>query len=210
LCLNEKKPVLRNSVMLKKEQAKEKIREAAAQCFSRYGLDKTTLEDIGRAVGLNKASLYYYYKNKEAIFIEVVLRESEQFISALQEKSMQKKGAENRVQHYLAERIIYYRYVLNLHQVSIEVEPVFHDLYRSVMEREIAFIRQLLQEGVKSGELVKIDAGKVANTFITLSDSLKHKALLTAGVENAADADYSSITSDLKYMVSLIFNGLKK
>jgi TetR/AcrR family transcriptional regulator, biofilm operon repressor len=200
--------------MSKKEQVKEKIRQAAAHVFAKYGLDKTTLEDIGRTVNLNKASLYYYYKNKEDIFIEVVLQESAQYIAALQEKSAKKKTAEEKITHYLVERILYYGQVLNLHQVSIEtlrkVEPLFHRLYAEVLEKEIAFIEQQLKEGMKNGELVKTDAARVSRALMSLSDALKHKAVQESGVQYAADADYSAITTDLKYVAALIFNGLKK
>ena len=40
---------------------REQILKAAAECLSQYGYEKTTLSDIGKLVGLNKASLYYYY-----------------------------------------------------------------------------------------------------------------------------------------------------
>ena len=53
---------------------KQEILKAASECFARFGYEKTTLDDIGKMVGLNKASLYYYYKNKEDIFAEVVLQ----------------------------------------------------------------------------------------------------------------------------------------
>ena len=63
--------------MNKKEQVKERIGKAAMECFVQYGLDKTTLDDIAKKIGLNKASLYYYYKNKEDIFLEIAIKEGE-------------------------------------------------------------------------------------------------------------------------------------
>jgi AcrR family transcriptional regulator len=57
--------------MNNKEEKRMKILEAAGECFKRFGYKKTTLDDIGRVVGLNKASLYYYFKNKEEIFINL-------------------------------------------------------------------------------------------------------------------------------------------
>jgi len=79
--------------MNKKEQVKERIGQAAMECFERYGLEKTTLEDIAKTVGLNKTSLYYYYKNKEDIFIEVAIREGQSFIDTLQKKYIEKEGS---------------------------------------------------------------------------------------------------------------------
>jgi AcrR family transcriptional regulator len=100
--------------MSKKELVKEKIGRSAMQCFAKFGLDKTTLDDIAQAVGLNKASLYYYYKNKEDIFIEVALKEGEDFINSLQETTLLKEGVENRTAFYLESRFNYYKNVLNM------------------------------------------------------------------------------------------------
>ena len=61
----------------RKQDKKESILKAANICFSKYGYEKTTMDDIGKLAGLNKASLYYYYKNKESIYCEVVFLEAE-------------------------------------------------------------------------------------------------------------------------------------
>ena len=43
--------------MNKKKLLKEKIGQVAMKCFSKYGLDKTTLDDIAKEIGLNKTPL---------------------------------------------------------------------------------------------------------------------------------------------------------
>ena len=53
--------------MLKKEEKKQMILKAAAECFSKNGYDKTTLDEIGHKVSLNKATLYYYYSSLPGI-----------------------------------------------------------------------------------------------------------------------------------------------
>ena len=57
---------------MKSDEKRKKIIQAAGDCFARFGYEKTTMDDIGKKVGLNKASLYYYYKDKESIYTEVV------------------------------------------------------------------------------------------------------------------------------------------
>ena len=122
--------------MNKKELVKEKIGQVAMKCFSKYGLDKTTLDDIAKEVGLNKASLYYYYKNKEDIFLEVAIREGQDFLASLQAKTLVKKNTEDRVTFYLMERINYYKNILNMNRVSVETVykmlPRFFELFDSL------------------------------------------------------------------------------
>jgi AcrR family transcriptional regulator len=104
---------------MSKEERKQKVLAAASICFAKYGFEKTTLDDIGKVVGLNKASLYYYYKNKESIFCDVILNEADIYIKELQRKVKNLKSAEHKILTYLGERINYYRKVVNLHNLSL-------------------------------------------------------------------------------------------
>ncbi len=200
--------------MNKKETVKLKIGQGAMQCFSKYGLEKTTLDDIAKTVGLNKASLYYYYKNKEDIFLEAALNEGKHFLSSLQAKVFLKKGAEARVQFYLQERVQYYMHVLNKNKVSTEtlnkILPRFFELFDGVMKEEIKFLTAICKEGVKAGEIIKTDADKLSSSLINMSDALKHSVEQQALLKGETEADYTLSLQEMKFLVSLIFNGLKK
>lgn len=200
--------------MTKKEVVKEKIGKAAMQCFEKFGLDKTTLDDIAQSVGLNKASLYYYYKNKEDIFIEVGLKEGEDYIASLQQQSLLKKGIENQVWFYMLSRFNYYKNILNMNRVSVEtlnkILPRFFELYDALMKKEKKFLAQLLANAVEEGELIKTNTAKIADVLINISDALKHSTEQKAILKREINVDYSNSINDMKLLVSLIFKGLKK
>jgi TetR/AcrR family transcriptional regulator, biofilm operon repressor len=215
----KQKPVLSlptqiNTQMTKKETVKLKIGEGAMQCFAKYGLEKTTLDDIAKTIGLNKASLYYYYKNKEDIFLEVALNEGKNFINSLQQKTLLKKGAEGRIQFYLQERVQYYMHVLNKNKVTTDtlhkILPRFFELYEGMMKEEIKFVTTILKEGIKVGDLIKTDADKLSSSLINMSDALKHSVEQHALLKGDSEADYTLSLQELKFLVQLIFNGLKK
>jgi AcrR family transcriptional regulator len=48
------------------------ILDAAARLFASKGVDRTSMDDIGRACGLEKPSLYHYFPSKKAILSEVL------------------------------------------------------------------------------------------------------------------------------------------
>jgi AcrR family transcriptional regulator len=48
------------------------IVEAATGIFLRYGFRKTSMDDVARAVGISRQSLYLYFQSKEALFGAVV------------------------------------------------------------------------------------------------------------------------------------------
>lgn len=200
--------------MSKKELVKQKIGRSAMQCFAKFGLDKTTLDDIAQAVGLNKASLYYYYKNKEDIFIEVALKEGEDFINSLQEATLLKEGIENRIAFYLESRFNYYKNVLNMNRVSVDtlnkILPRFFELYNALMKREKVFVSQLLGKAVEDGEVYMTDLENTASVLINLTDALKHSVEQQAILKGETEIDYTQSLQDIKFLVSLIFKGIKK
>jgi AcrR family transcriptional regulator len=200
--------------MNKKELAKDKIGKVAMQCFAKYGLDKTTLDDIAKAVGLNKASLYYYYKNKEDIFLEVAIKEGQDFLNALQMKVMEKKGTSQRIAFYLRGRTNYYKNVLNMNRVSSEtlnkMLPKFFELFDEVMKLEMKFLAILIKEGIKSGELVRVNADKLATALIDMNDAFKHHVEHKAILKMQGEIDYTQSMEEMEFLVTLIFNGLKK
>lgn len=46
--------------------------EAARQAFLRYGLRRTSMEDIAQAAGMSRAAIYLHFKNKKDVFRAVV------------------------------------------------------------------------------------------------------------------------------------------
>ena len=50
-----------------KEEAKERIIAASIKLFSEKGFDGTRVNEIAESADVNKALIYYYFENKEAI-----------------------------------------------------------------------------------------------------------------------------------------------
>jgi AcrR family transcriptional regulator len=57
-----------------KEQRREYIIDAAEKQFFSKGYDNVSMNDIAEAVEMNKATLYLYFKNKDALYFAIVLR----------------------------------------------------------------------------------------------------------------------------------------
>jgi AcrR family transcriptional regulator len=53
------------------------VLDAAAECYLRIGVTKTTAADIARSAGISRATLYRRHGSQEAIFLAVLTRESE-------------------------------------------------------------------------------------------------------------------------------------
>ena len=60
-----------------------RIRDAALVCVGRFGLAKTTVDDIAREASCSRATLYRYYDGKSAILRAAVVAELERVTTAL-------------------------------------------------------------------------------------------------------------------------------
>lgn len=54
-----------------------RILDTAAALFTRYGYDKTTIDDIARDTGISKGAVYLHFKSKVEIFEKLMEREAE-------------------------------------------------------------------------------------------------------------------------------------
>src|ERR1700686_3653066 len=51
---------------------REKILAAAVQLFAQYGYHAATMRDIASIAGIQAASIYYHYANKQALLVEIM------------------------------------------------------------------------------------------------------------------------------------------
>jgi AcrR family transcriptional regulator len=196
---------------MKTTNKKLQIISAAKQCFAQYGYDKTTLDDIGKRLGLNKSSLYYYFKNKEEIFTAVVLKEADNIVNGLQTEMESKASPEEKIQLYMKKRIGYYKKVLSLHQLSAEsirqIQPGFHQLYNEILLREIAFIQKQLM--AIDNNMYESRAKKIAELIIISADGIKHDEILYNNSDIFKEPDYLKIETNIEFLINLILNGVR-
>jgi len=61
--------------------------EAGRACFLRYGLKKTTIEDLVKPAGIAKASFYLFFDTKEALYLEIFLQEIPEMMERIMDAS---------------------------------------------------------------------------------------------------------------------------
>ncbi len=54
------------------EDTRSRIFLTAAELFADYGYDKVSIRQICEAVGIRKPTLYYYFKDKETLLLEMI------------------------------------------------------------------------------------------------------------------------------------------
>ena len=61
--------------VLRVKRREERLLDAAARLFARFGFDKTSVDDIARGAGVSKGAVYLHWPSKFRVFEAVIQRE---------------------------------------------------------------------------------------------------------------------------------------
>ncbi len=201
-------PIVREPYQTKKQD----ILTAAQSLFARFGLAKTTLDDIANAVGMKKTSLYYYYDNKEAIFSEVITHEIGKMLGEARDAVVGATHAVDKLLAYMRARVGYMRSQVNLHglaaQVILEVRPLLEELYADLLQQEKTLVKEIIEEGVVSGAFHPCDVEEVAGAVLTVIHSVELMAVEDASTRSRAEIDYDRVEQQVTVILRLIGAGL--
>ena len=73
------------------------ILAAAERCFARFGIMKTTMEDVARAANLSRATVYRYFADRDSLILESVVRRSRLNMQPAREYILQWPTTEQRI-----------------------------------------------------------------------------------------------------------------
>ncbi len=157
------------------EEIRSEIIKAASNLFRKYGYLKTTMEDIAKAIRKGKSTLYYYYKSKDDVFLDVLTRESDSIITLIHERVNKIESAEDKLIQYFeiiiqeAIRVSNF-YILMLDE--LRNESILHDKVDTIYaDKDIEFIENIIKYGIERKEFLATkleDARRVAE-LISLS-----------------------------------------
>ena len=151
------------------------ILEKASKCFGQFGYDKTTLDEIGEQIGFNKAALYYYFKNKEELFLHVFNNEIQNGLSVIHQKIENIIEPEDKILFYFRSRTDIFVNLFNMHGLSndnmINLTISFIQKYKPFKLIELKFIASYLQQISKYNDE---EALNISNMLFETSEALTY------------------------------------
>jgi AcrR family transcriptional regulator len=143
--------------LAKLDEIKEKIVDVAQRVFSKFGFEKTTMEEIAREAGKGKSTLYYYFKNKEELYAAVIEREGNHIMKELMKVINAGGDTRTLLLNYAKKRFTLIKEVVNYYNVVrdeyIKFYPVIQKYRKKHDEFEIMAIKQMLLKGITNDEL---------------------------------------------------------
>ncbi len=65
---------------------REGIYAAALACFERNGVRRTLMDDVAQEAGVSRPTIYYYFPDKDALVLEVIVRQVREIHRRIREK----------------------------------------------------------------------------------------------------------------------------
>lgn len=153
------------------------IIEASQKRFGLYGLEKTSMREIAEDLKLSKASLYYYFPDKESLYKAVVEKEQTEFIAKITERIFSIHEPEQLLLEYANARLSYFRTLLNLSRLRLEaysgLKPGFMGTIQMFKEKEKEIIKKIFEEGIRNGKFFINDTDQTASLFLDLLRGLR-------------------------------------
>ncbi len=183
---------------------KQEIVEAARILFARYGLEKTTTEDISSALKMQKGALYHYFQSKEAIFAEVIQGEMERLKEKVEVSVQNAKGVVEQFSAYMKTRMCYLKEKVD-EFTTVRDEYLKHysfmeDLRKEYSVWEEGLIKTMLTGGVRAGELNIKEIDLVANTIFLAIKGLEYTWITRFSVRQ--------INLNVDRLLGILFHGL--
>jgi AcrR family transcriptional regulator len=151
---------------------RERLLQAADRLWSERGVRGASLEDIARDAAVTKPTLYYYFPAKSVLFTEMVCSVLEQHGGGLRTASRAAPGARERLVAALA-YLIRARCsgprLLREGGVALTIDQLSQT--RSAFFRHFfSPLQQVLDDGVRSGELRTMDTAFTAQALLNVID----------------------------------------
>ena len=162
-----------------KIDVKEKIVNAALMTFSKYGYDRTRMDDVAEAAKVSKGRLYLYFKNKEELFYAISERniaELKQQLSTLfTGKENLKSSSENFYENFRSnnnttdlEKVFFE--IIAESSRNLKLRKMLYEQRIKIFDVVIEYLNSQMQRGlIKKGTNTKAIASGLVSLYNGLS-----------------------------------------
>jgi len=203
-----------DSLIVKEDIIQEKILLAAKGLFQAHGLHKVTMDDVARAIGKGRSSLYYYYKSKDEIFDAVMAIEMAEMLAAIARAVDRVLTVEQKLNAFCVTKLMviqekrsFYSPLdagMDANALSDfnKMKVTYHDL---IMKQEGALLDRILTDGIEKAEIVDMNEKKRQILIFVLLSSL-HGIKREMVMKN----NFKDIEPAINTLTEVVMNGLKK
>ncbi|MDR7071530.1 TetR family transcriptional regulator [Fictibacillus barbaricus] len=186
--------------------AKEQILDTAEEVLRRFGLEKASVVDVARALGVSHGTLYRHFPSKSALREAVGERWLKRVSIPLAEIVKESGSSMEKLQKW-------FQTLIHTKRSKAIEDPELFSMYNALAEESVegitAHINELIQqlteiieEGIRKNEFKRSDAGQVAAGIFYGTARFHHPAL-------AKEWTSPNIDEEFRLVWNLLLSGLK-
>lgn len=197
--------ILLNKRRFESEQTKERIATKAKELFAQKGYAATSIEDLCKATGSSKGSIYYHFKSKDYLFLYLVEQGILEWAADWKSIAANYQTCSDKLYGHFTHFIKHFQtYPLLKAQSEFmaaqEADPEILNRISEISNLVYETIDDLLEEGMQKGEFKK--------------EKTRDLTLILVGLLNGISSHYGVMEdSDLKSLyqkgISVFLTGIK-
>jgi len=187
----------------------EGILDAARRVIARRGLDKTTMEQVAEEAGISKATIYLYFKNKEALYFHCVMERFDALLALMRESLVGVDDPVKKIETLVVTQVRAIEQDKDFTRVFLtESMGVFLDHttdfgqeFKKRHDEFTAIYADTLKEAMDKGQLREADPVKAFSLLFSMVRGMAMCKLLFK--------DGTPLSSEVGLILGVFFNGLK-
>lgn len=192
---------------------RKQILEAAAKRFAHFGLSKTTMNDIAKDLSYSKALLYYYFPNKDELYIDVFIDIVEKMSAEIGTGMRKQTTVTDAIMYYLNKRqsfiIRYYKLFIQAPKTRQTQSPRLKEIYTASLQSEVGRIREILIKGWQRGEIILSDPQATAELFLSAISGLRFSSFQSTPASFPDLTQLEEIFAQQKQLALIFCKGLR-
>ena len=144
----------------KSMQKRQQLLAAALDVFSLYGFNGASLDEIAQIAEMHKSNIFYYYENKEALYVEVLTTVMQKWLAPLQALEAELEPVEA-LTHYLMTKIETAKtqpkasrlFALEVIQGAPHILPILKGPLKKLFKRKAKVISNWQEQGKISADI---------------------------------------------------------
>ena len=200
--------------LLKEDIIHQQILQAAQRLFQRHGYQKVTMDDVAKAIGKGRSSLYYYYKNKDEVFDAVMDAEISDIIAEIERLVKPAITVEQKLQAFAINKITIslkrksFFESLETGMSSDEISEYVQKrqaIKKRIRKKEVTLLSQILAQGIEKGEIPAINSKKQETIIFVFMSSLRG-----LHPEMYFFHDYDRVRHGIEMLVQMVMEAIKQ
>ena len=158
---------------------KEELLQKISDLFAKQGYEKTSIRDIAAHLGMTNAGLYYYFKNKQQMLIDIMNQGLDDALSRMRMELPQMKSAEERIGWIVRAQIAFYaknksQTKASIHEIGTTLEAKQAKVMGKKQQEYVRFVRQAVEQIIQEHPYITISTEVATYSLLGMLNWLVH------------------------------------